>query len=59
MAYAIDKKMPKTFFVQLLAEKANIIKKHLKDIQSNIVICANIGPNMATFILFHIKKKTP
>ena len=56
MAYAVDKKMPKTFFVQLLTEKANIIKKHLKDIQSDIVICANIGPNMATFKLFHTKE---
>ena len=32
MAYAVDKKMPETFFVQLLTEKVNIIKKHLKDI---------------------------
>ena len=39
MAYPVDKKMPKTFFVQLLTEKANIIKKHLKDIRSDIVIC--------------------
>ena len=57
MAYAVDKKMLKTFFVQLLTEKANIIKKHLKDIQSDIVICANIGPNMATFKLFHTKEE--
>ena len=27
MAYAVDEKMPETFFVQLLTEKANIIKK--------------------------------
>ena len=57
MAYAVYEKMPETFFVQLLTEKANIIKKHLKDIQSNIVICANIGPNMATFKLFHTKEE--
>ena len=58
MAYAVDEKMPETFFVQLLTEKANIIKKHLKDIWSDIMICANIGPNMATFKLFHMKEDT-
>ena len=31
MAYAVDDKIPETFFVQLLTEKANIIKEHLKD----------------------------
>ena len=29
----------------------------MKDIQSDIVICANIGPNMATFKLFHAKEE--
>ena len=53
MAYAVDEKMPKTYFVELLIEKANIIKNHLKDRQSLLVICANIGPNMATFKLFN------
>ena len=57
MAYAVDEKMPETFFVQLLTKKANIIKKYLKDIQRDIVICANIGPNMATFKLFHTKEE--
>ena len=56
MAYAVDEKMPETFFVQLLTEKANIIKKHLKDMQSDIMICAITGPNMATFKLFHTKE---
>ena len=53
MAYAVDEKMPKTYFVELLTEKANIIKNHLKDRQSPLVICTNIGPNMATFKLFN------
>ena len=26
-----------------------MLKKHLKDIHSSLVMCANIGPNMATF----------
>ena len=51
MAYTVDEKMPKTYFVELLT--ANIIKNHLKDRQSLLVICANIGPNMVTFKLFN------
>ena len=53
MVYAVDEKMPETFFVELLTEKANIIKNHLKNIQSDLVISMNIGPNMATFKLFN------
>ena len=52
MAYAVDEKMPETFFVELLTEKANIIKNHLKERQSPLIICSNIGPNMATFKLY-------
>ena len=40
-------------FVQLLTEKANMIKQHLKDIQSSLVICANIGPNMVMIKLYN------
>ena len=49
MEYVIDEKMSKNNFVQLLADKPNMIKKHLKDIQSSLVMCANIGPNVAIF----------
>ena len=57
MAYVIDEKMPKTLFVQLLMEKANMLKQHLKDTKSNLVMCANIGPNMATFKLYNTKEE--
>ena len=53
MEHPIDQKMPENDFVQLLAEKAKIIKNHLRDRQSLLVICGNIGLNMATFKLFH------
>ena len=49
MTYAPDEEMSKDFFVQLLFEKANMLRKHLKDTHSSLVMCANIGPNMATF----------
>ena len=57
MAYAVDEKMPENLFVQLLTNKANMLKKHLKTTQSDLVICANIGPNMATFKLYNIKEE--
>ena len=53
MEYPIDQNMPENDFIQLLVEKANIIKNHLRDRQSELVIYVNIGPNMATFKLFH------
>ena len=43
MEYAVDKKMPKTLFVQLLTDKANMLKKHLKDTESDLRLCTNIS----------------
>ena len=57
MAYAADEKLPETFFVKTLMEKANMLKKHLKDTKSSLVICANIGPNMATSKLYNTKEE--
>ena len=30
-----------------------MLQKHLKDTNSKLIICANIGPNMATFEFFN------
>ena len=57
MAYAADEKLPETFFVKTLMEKANMLKKHLKDTNSSLVICANIGPNVATFKLYNTQEE--
>ena len=53
MAYSPDEKLPETFFVDTLTEKAEMLKKHLKDTKSNLAFCANIGPNMATFKFYN------
>ena len=53
MEYPIDQKMSENDFVQLLADKANMLKKHLKDTQSSLVMCANIGLNVAIFKLYN------
>ena len=38
MAYAADEKLPKDLFVQLLTEKANMLRKHLKETHSSLVM---------------------
>ena len=52
MSYTVSDKLPESFFVDTLTEKVEMLKKHLKDVGSNLVICTNIGPNMATFKFF-------
>ena len=52
MSYTVSDKLPETFFVETLTKKAEMVKKHLKDTNSNLVICASIGPNLATFKFF-------
>ena len=44
-------------FVQLLVDKANILKKHVRTTQSNMVICANIRPNTTAFKLYNTKEE--
>ena len=53
MDYPVDENMSKTDFVKLLSEKANMLKKHLKDTQSSLVMCANKGPNVAICKLYN------
>ena len=48
--------MPEILFVQLLTDKANMLKKHLKDTKTDLRLCTNIGPNMATIKLYNIKE---
>ena len=38
--------------METLTKRAEILKKYLKDTNSSLVICANIGPNMAAFKFF-------
>ena len=52
MSYTVNDKLSEAFFIDTLTEKVEMLKKYLKDISSQLVICANIGPNMATFKFF-------
>ena len=57
MAYAVGEEIPEALFVQLLTEKANMLRNHLKETHSSLVMCANIGLNMATFKLYNTKEE--
>ena len=60
MSYTVSDKLPETFFVEeTLTKKAEMLKKHLKDTNSNLVICANTGPNMATFKFSNLRRRIP
>ena len=57
MAWKVDERIPKDLFVKLMIEKANIIKDHLKNSLNQLIIVANIGPNMAVFKLYDLKEE--
>ena len=45
MENPIDQRKSKEDFVELLTEKANKLKNHLKDTQCILIMCANIRPS--------------
>ena len=49
MAWKVDERILENLFINLMIEKANIIKDHLKKIMDQLIIVANIGPTMAVF----------
>ena len=54
MAWKVDERIPEELFIQLMTEKANIIKDHLKNIINQLIIVVNIGPTMATFKFYDL-----
>ena len=54
MAEKIDERIPESMFVNMMVEKATIIRDHLKHKSKMcpIIIVANIGPTMAVFKFF-------
>ena len=49
MSYLTSDKLPKDFFQNTIEEKAEMIRKYLKDMGDPLVFSTHIGPNMATF----------
>ena len=54
MAWKVDKRIPEEMFVNLMTEKANIIKDNLKNSLNHLIVVANIGPTMATFKFYDL-----
>ena len=57
MARKVDERIPEEMFIQLLTEKANIIKDHLRNRHSKFTIIANIGSPTATFKLYDLSEE--
>ena len=57
MAWKVDKRIPEEMFINLMTEKANIIKDHLKNSLNQLIIVANIGPTMATFKFYDLEEE--
>ena len=57
MEHPIVNKMPKVLFVQLMTNKALILKQNLKDMESDMQLVANINPSMATIKLYDITQE--
>ena len=57
MAWKVDERIPEDIFVNLMIEKANTIKDHLKKSMDQLIIVANIGPTMAVFEIYDINEE--
>ena len=59
MAGNIDNRIPENVFTNMMIEKANIIRDHLKQKQNMcpLIIIANIRPTMAVFKFYDTTKE--
>ena len=57
MAWKVDERIPEDLFINLMIEKANVIKKHLKKSMDQLIIVANIGPTTAVFKFYDTKEE--
>ena len=49
MSYTTSDKLPEDFLQETIEEKAEMIRKYLKDMGNHLVFSTQIGPNMVTF----------
>ena len=57
MAWKVDERILEDLFINLMIEKANTIKDHLKKSMNQLIIVANIGPTMAVFKFYDTKEE--
>ena len=53
MENPIGQRKSKEEFIQLLTEKVHMLRKHLKDTQCSLILCANIRLNTTIFRLYN------
>ena len=53
MAEKVDERIPENLFINIMIEKANVIKDHLNKGMHPLIIVANIGPTMAIFKFYN------
>ena len=49
MAWKVDERISENLFVNMMIDKANIIKDHLHKSVNPLIIVANVGPTMSVF----------
>ena len=49
MSYSVDDRLPKDYFQRVIEEKAEMIRKYLRDMGNPLVFSTHIGLSMATF----------
>ena len=57
MVEKVDEQFPENLFINLMIEKANIIKDHLKKSAHPLIIVVNIGPTMAIFKFYDMTEE--
>ena len=57
MARKVDERYPENLFINLMIEKVNIIKDHLKRSEHPLIVVVNIGPTMAIYKFYDTTKE--
>ena len=57
MENPIGQRKSKEDFIQLLTEKAKMLRNHLKDTQCSLIMCTNIRLNTTIFRLYNMLEK--
>ena len=57
MVWKVDERILENLFLNMMIEKANIIKDHLNKSMHSLIIVANIGPTMAVFKFYNTNQE--
>ena len=55
MSYTAEDKLPEDFFQDTIQEKAEMLRKYLKDMGNPLVLSTRTGPNITTFKFYSPK----